>query len=51
MVREDKAHALVADHPICQVSAYRYPDAGLTTLNKPLSWEPIASLFRRMTSC
>ena len=41
MVREDKAHAMVADHPICQVSVYRYPDAGLTTLNKPLSWEPI----------
>lgn len=41
MVREDKAQAMVADHPICQVSVYRYPDAGLTTLNKPLSWEPL----------
>jgi polar amino acid transport system substrate-binding protein len=41
MVREDKALAMVADGPICLVSVYRYPDAGLTTLDKPLSYEPI----------
>jgi len=41
MVREDKAHAMVADMPICQVTAYRYRDAGLMTLKNPLSWEPI----------
>jgi len=41
MVRDDKAKAMVADYPICMVSVYRYPAAGLTTLNKPLSYEPI----------
>ncbi len=41
MVRQDKAHAMVADYPICQVSVYRYPDAELTTLKKPLFYEPL----------
>ena len=41
MVRSDKALAMVADNPICLVSVYRYPDAGFTTLDKPLSYEPI----------
>jgi polar amino acid transport system substrate-binding protein len=41
LVREDKAQAMVADMPICQVTAYRYRDAGLMTLKNPLSWEPI----------
>ena len=41
MLREDKAHAMVADMPICQLTAYRYRDAGLMTLKNPLSWEPI----------
>jgi polar amino acid transport system substrate-binding protein len=41
MVREDKAQAMVADMPICQVSVYRYPDAGLVTLKNPLSYEPL----------
>ena len=41
MVREDKAQAMVADMPICQLTAYRYPDAGLVTLKNPLSYEPI----------
>jgi polar amino acid transport system substrate-binding protein len=40
-VREDKAQAMVADMPICQLTAYRYPDAGLTSLKTPLSWEPL----------
>ena len=41
MVRDGKAQAMVADYPICQVSVYRYPDAGLTTLKNPISYEPI----------
>jgi polar amino acid transport system substrate-binding protein len=41
MVRDAKAQAMVADYPICLVSVHRYPDAGLTTLSKPLSYEPI----------
>jgi polar amino acid transport system substrate-binding protein len=41
MLREDKAQAMVADMPICQLTAYRYRDAGLMTLKNPLSWEPI----------
>jgi polar amino acid transport system substrate-binding protein len=41
MVREDKAQAMVADMAICQLSVYRYPDAGLASLNKPLSYEPL----------
>ncbi len=41
MVRNDKAIAMVADYPICLVSVYRYPDAKLTTLEKPLNYEPI----------
>ena len=41
MVRDDKAQAMVADYPICMVSVYRYPDDGLATLTKPISYEPI----------
>ena len=41
MVRDDKAVAMVADFPICMVSVYRYPEAGLVTLEKPISYEPI----------
>jgi polar amino acid transport system substrate-binding protein len=41
MVRDDKAMAMIADLPICLVSVYRYPEAGLITLDKPLSYEPI----------
>jgi polar amino acid transport system substrate-binding protein len=41
MVRNDKAVAMVADYPICMVSVHRYPDAGLVTLAKPISYEPI----------
>ena len=41
MVRDDKAIAMVADYPICLVSVYRYADAGLATLSKPISYEPI----------
>ena len=41
MVREDKAQAMVADQPICLVSVYRYPDAGLAVLKNTLSYEPL----------
>jgi polar amino acid transport system substrate-binding protein len=41
LVRESKAHALVADMPICQLSVHRYPGAGLVTLSKALSYEPL----------
>src|SRR5512136_896914 len=41
VLREDKAQAMVADMPICQLTAYRYPEAGLTSLKNPLSWEPL----------
>jgi polar amino acid transport system substrate-binding protein len=41
MVRQDKAHAMVADFPICHVSVFRYPDSDLTALKKPLSYEPL----------
>jgi len=35
------ADAMVADFPICALSLMRYPDAGLATLVKPLTIEPI----------
>jgi ABC-type amino acid transport substrate-binding protein len=41
MLRQDKVQAMVADMPICQLTAYRYPEAGLVTLKNPLSWEPL----------
>jgi len=41
MVRENKAQAMVADQPICLVSVYRYPDAGLAALKNTLSYEPL----------
>jgi len=45
MVRDDRARAMVADYPICVVSALRYRDAGLTTLKKPISYEPIGGVL------
>jgi len=39
MVRDDKAVAMVADYPICVVSAQRYPE--FITLGKPISYEPV----------
>ncbi len=41
MVLDGKAHAMVADFPICTVSVYRYRDKALTTLKNPLTYEPI----------
>jgi polar amino acid transport system substrate-binding protein len=41
MVRDDKAQAMVADFPFCQVSVFRYPDSELATLKNPISYEPL----------
>jgi polar amino acid transport system substrate-binding protein len=41
MIIDGKADAMVADMPICVLSVARYPEAGLTTLEKPLTVEPI----------
>ena len=41
MVKEDKAQAMIADLPFCLISVYRYPEAGLATLNNPLNVEPL----------
>ena len=41
MVIEDKADALVADMPVCVLSVARFPEAGLTTLERPLTVEPV----------
>jgi polar amino acid transport system substrate-binding protein len=41
MVLEDKAHAMIADIEICQISVLRYPDAGLATLTEALTIEPV----------
>jgi polar amino acid transport system substrate-binding protein len=36
-----EADAVVADYPFCAVQLFRYPDKGLATLAKPLTYEPI----------
>ncbi len=41
MVIDGKADALVADMPVCVLSVARFPDAGLTTLERPLTVEPV----------
>jgi polar amino acid transport system substrate-binding protein len=41
MVLEDKVHAMIADYPICVVSVFRYPDAGLLSVLTPLTYEPL----------
>jgi polar amino acid transport system substrate-binding protein len=41
MVRKDQAQAMVADMAICQLSVFRYPEAGLAALGKPISYEPL----------
>jgi polar amino acid transport system substrate-binding protein len=41
MILEDKATAMVADFPICALSAMRFADQGLVTLTEPLTIEPI----------
>lgn len=41
LVLENKVHAMVADHPICIYSAYRYADQGLVALITPFTYEPL----------
>jgi polar amino acid transport system substrate-binding protein len=41
LVIQDKAHAMVADYHFCAVSAFRYKEKGLTTVNAPFTFEPI----------
>jgi polar amino acid transport system substrate-binding protein len=41
MVLQDKAHAMIADYPICIVSVFRYPEAGLLSVVTQLTYEPI----------
>jgi polar amino acid transport system substrate-binding protein len=41
MVLQDKADAMIADYPICIVSVFRYPDAGLLSVVTQLTYEPI----------
>ena len=41
MVLQDKAQAMIADYPICIVSVYRYPEAGLLSVVTQLTYEPI----------
>ena len=40
LVREDKAHAMVADFPICAVAVFRFPEAGFISVHTPLTYEP-----------
>ena len=41
MVLQDKVQAMIADYPICVVSVFRYPDAGLLSVVTPLTYEPL----------
>jgi polar amino acid transport system substrate-binding protein len=41
MVINGKADAMVADHTACLVSALRYPEAGLSVVLTPLTYEPL----------
>jgi ABC-type amino acid transport substrate-binding protein len=41
MLMEDKADIMVADMTQCILAVLRFPEAGLTTLDKPLTVEPI----------
>jgi polar amino acid transport system substrate-binding protein len=41
LVLKGEAAALVADHPICQVTAYRHRDKGLVALKNQLTYEPL----------
>jgi polar amino acid transport system substrate-binding protein len=41
MVIDGRVDALVADQPICLISAARYPDRGLLAVIAPLTYEPI----------
>ncbi len=41
MVLQDKVDAMIADYPICVVSVFRYPEAGLLSVVTQLTYEPI----------
>ena len=41
MVMNDEVDIMIADYPICVLSMLRHPDAGLATLETPLTIEPI----------
>jgi len=41
MVVDGRVDAMLADYPICVVSVWRFPDAGLISLISPLTREPI----------
>ena len=41
MVLQDKVQAMIADYPICVVSVFRYPEAGLLSVVTQLTYEPI----------
>jgi polar amino acid transport system substrate-binding protein len=41
MVLQDKVQAMIADYPICVVSVFRYPNAGLLSVVTKLTYEPI----------
>jgi ABC-type amino acid transport substrate-binding protein len=41
MIMDGKGDALVADMPVCVLSVLRYPEAGLATLERPLTVEPV----------
>jgi polar amino acid transport system substrate-binding protein len=41
MVIDGKADAMLADHPICVVAAYRNQGSGLVPLAAPITYEPI----------
>ena len=45
MIINGKADALVADMTQCVLAVMRHPTAGLTTLKKPLTIEPIGIAF------
>jgi len=47
MVKDGKVDALVADMPVCVLSVLRYPDAGLITLERPLTVEPVGIAVSR----
>ena len=41
MLMDDTVDAVVADFPVCALTAMRYPDKGLATTAEPLTIEPI----------
>jgi len=47
MIIADEADAMVADMPVCILAVLRNPDAGLTTLEQPLTVEPVGIAVSR----